>query len=343
MKKQLIIFLATIAMIVSHTGCTSSDTQAEGGEQIATEGGDTANAESAPVEGDTAASTDLGSPETVSENSLTDPNAHPADQNTAQVTDAPATAAPDQNSQAALTDPNAQTQPAPTESLATNEAKPSDTPAPVETVPHETLPPATVTETAPPPAPVEATPVVKAEYKKMETTPWPVGGKMMNTVYFARPGDNFNSVAEKIYGDKKRAKDLKKANTGIAKRSLRPGDKIYYNSPNRPDDSSKIITYYEDKGMQAQTYTTKEGDNLRTLAKEFLGFKDGWKEVWASNSFESNKKLDPGVEIKYWKDEAPSAGSLAQNTPTENHSASGTLPPPPDMANSQPPPPPPPA
>jgi LPXTG-motif cell wall-anchored protein len=339
MKKQLIIFLAALTLVMTHTACTSSDTSAEGGEQIASEEGGDVPAEN--VEGDPNASVDgstasneLGSPETVAEGNLNDPNAQPTDPNTAQVSDPNAQAAVDPNAQ-----PPAEATPAPVETLANNTTPPTETAPP----PTETLPPAAITEA--PPAPVESKPAVVVEYKKMETTPWAVGGKMMNTVYFARPGDTLDSVAEKVFGDKTRAKELKKANKAIAKRKLRAGDKIYYNSPTRTDDSSKIITYFEDKGMQPQTYTAKEGDNLRTVAKEFLGFKDAWKEVWASNGFDSNRKLDPGTEIKYWKEDT-SAASMATNSEVApgntNPGAGSDVPPTPptDMANTMPPPPP---
>ncbi len=333
MKKQFVIFLAAFALIITHTSCTSSGTGSDGGEQISAEGGDApaenvAGGENASVDG---ASGELGSPETVAEGSLTDPNAQPApaDPNTAQVTDPNAQpAATDPNAQAS-TPPPAEQQPAPVDTLANNPPPPT-----------ETVPPAAITEAAPP-APVEAKPAPVVEYKKMEQTPWAVGGKMMNTVYFARPGDTLDSVAEKIYGDKAKAKDLKKANKAVAKRKLRPGDKIYYNSPTRSDDSSKIITYFEDKGMQPQTYTAKEGDNLRTIAKDFLGYKDAWKEIWASNAFESNRKLDPGTEIKYWKEDtsAPAVVAKTENAPTPAPTTE-LPPPPPDMAHNTPPPPP---
>lgn len=333
MKKQFVIFLAAITLVLSHLACTSSNTDDGGGEQIAAEGGAASPEgvnEGLGTDG-TEKPGELGSPQTVAEGGLEDPNLQPSgDSSTAQVTDpnAPPT-----------TDPSAEnatnSNPPPVETLANN-------PPPAEQAkPTETLPVA-ITE-APAPAPVEAKPAVVVEYKKMETTPWVVGGKMMNSVYFARPNDTLESVAEKIYGDKTKVKELKKANKSVAKRNLRAGDKIYYNSPTRTEDSSQIITYYADKGMPPLTYTTKEGDNLRKVAKELLGFKDAWKEVWASNSFESNRKLDPGIEIKYWKEEvsAPAPTTLAENNPVTPPMPTKDVPPPPTVAEMPPPPPPP--
>ncbi|MBN8535685.1 MAG: LysM peptidoglycan-binding domain-containing protein [Deltaproteobacteria bacterium] len=333
MKKQFVIFLAAITLVLSHLACTSSNTDDGGGEQIAAEGGDASPEgvnEGLGTDG-TEKPGELGSPQTVAEGGLEDPNLQPSgDSSTAQVTDpnAPPT-----------TDPSAEnatnSNPPPVETLANN-------PQPAEQAkPTETLPVA-ITE-APAPAPVEAKPAVVVEYKKMETTPWVVGGKMMNSVYFARPNDTLESVAEKIYGDKTKVKELKKANKSVAKRNLRAGDKIYYNSPTRTEDSSQIITYYADKGVPPLTYTTKEGDNLRKVAKELLGFKDAWKEVWASNSFESNRKLDPGIEIKYWKEEvsAPAPTTLAENNPVTPPMPTKDVPPPPTVAEMPPPPPPP--
>jgi hypothetical protein len=134
-----------------------------------------------------------------------------------------------------------------------------------------------------------------------------------------------------IYGNADKAKDLKKANNG---KKVKPSEKIYYNSPQRPNDETKIATYYEDMGMMPEVYVSKEGDNLKKVSKELLGYDNAWKEVWALNGVESKAKLPAGTELRYWKG-APAAPApkteLAKNEM-----------PPPSPPNEMPPPPPPP-
>jgi hypothetical protein len=118
MKKQFVIFLAAITLVLSHLACTSSNTDDGGGEQIAAEGGDASPEgvnEGLGTDG-TEKPGELGSPQTVAEGGLEDPNLQPSgDSSTAQVTDpnAPPT-----------TDPSAEnatnSNPPPVETLANN-------------------------------------------------------------------------------------------------------------------------------------------------------------------------------------------------------------------------------
>ncbi len=362
MKKILLILLASTALVISSVRCTSSDTSGETGDQIASEGGE--NPESVSPEASVGDETgEVGSAETLSEGNLTDPNAATdptldpnavAGSETAQVTD-PNQQALDANGNPV--DPGLQTQAAPTETQ----------PAPTATDTLANNPPPT--ETVPAPAVTETAPVVSdvpkpppPEYQKMKTETWTVGDKVVNTVYFARKGDTAKSITEKIYGDATRLKEIKKINAVLKNREARVGDKIYYNSPTRPDDSTKVITYFEDKGIQPQIYQAKEGDKVKNVAKELLGSSDGWKELYGSNSFESKKTLDPGTEVKYWKDDAGAAAPVASTDtglppapqtemappppvdtatmPPPPPPDMGTPPPPPDMAGTPPPPPP---
>lgn len=139
-----------------------------------------------------------------------------------------------------------------------------------------------------------------APLQKVATTPWKVGKTWFNTVYFARPGDSLAGISQMIYGADKR-KELKKGNPIFSSRDVRPGDKVYYNSPHRPDDSAKLITYYEDNGVAPEVYVAKAGDNIRTVSKEILGYDNAWKEVWSSNAVDSKGEIAEGTELRYWK------------------------------------------
>ena len=137
--------------------------------------------------------------------------------------------------------------------------------------------------------------------KKIQTTPFRKSGVLANSVYLARPQDTLGSVAEKIYGDLSKKKLLLTLNPHFRGKTLKVGDKVYYNSPMRPTDSSRVLTYYEELGLSPQSYIAKSGDNIRVLSKKFLGDSGSWKEVWAYNlQIESKGELPAGSTFRYW-------------------------------------------
>jgi hypothetical protein len=197
-------------------------------------------------------------------------------------------------------------------------------------------------------------PKPKASLLKVESAPINRGGILLNAVYVARPKDTFKSISTMIYGTPDRAEDLKKGNSWISK--VKPGNKVYYNSPVRPTDDTKVLTYYEDAGMSPEIYFSKEGDNIRSVSKDLLGYDNAWQEVWATNTVESKGKLPAGTELRYWKARPAAAmggADVAMNTPPpmdtgmpqempqEMQEMPADLPPPPanDMAAMAPPPP----
>ena len=94
---------------------------------------------------------------------------------------------------------------------------------------------------------------------KIKTDPHYKNGQLMNAVYIARPGDNdMKTISDKIYNED-RVAELNKNNTHLAK-GIDPGDKVYYNSPNRPEDNSVLKVYYADIGLPPQYYTTAAND-----------------------------------------------------------------------------------
>lgn len=220
----------------------------------------------------------------------------------------------------------------------------------------------------------EVSPSASSKLRKIaETDAYAFGDGFVNTVYVARPNESLADISNTIYGSDK-SKELKKINSFLW-RAPKAGDKIYYVSPNRPTDSSKTISFYEDTGMASETYTARKGDNLKKLGKELLGYNAGWKELWTTNPVISQGSLNDGETLRYWKP-APVLPStnLAQNAapveqnqfqqeaPAQNFAnnemppppmpepqmaAPGEMMPPPDMQqnmdaqNSLPPPPPP--
>lgn len=197
----------------------------------------------------------------------------------------------------------------------------------------ESTPPP-VEEIAPTPAPIEeaAPKPVSASLKKIKTEPYHEGKTLINAVYIARAGDDWKSVSQKVYGGD-RVKDLKKVNPFLKKRDLKVGDKVYYNSALRPTDDQKLLTFYEDAGLPAETYMSKPGDDLKVVGKTLLGHDRSWMELWSTNmSLESKGELTEGTEIRYWpnSDVAAPTQTMAQAAPAE-------LPPEPPQVQQPPP------
>lgn len=262
-----------------------------------------------------------------------------------------------------LDDPNALAATDDSLAAALNE-KPADTPT-------ETPQDTTITMTPPPTteAPIEATPTQEiadvkpttgsagtTSLKKVsDAAPYAFGDGFVNTIYIARPKEKLKDISQTIYGSDK-TKELKKINSFLKARAPRAGDKIAYVSPNRPTDSSKTITYYEDTGMVPETYVAQKGDNLRKVAKNLLGYDNAWKEVWSTNAIESKTKLAEGETFKYWKspasitpptmaeNEMPKSPEQAVNNIVQNNPApppQAEMTPPPQPATNDIPPPPP--
>lgn len=356
--KKWIASLAALTFVIYLSGCTSKESNgedaeapasdisaSEGGELETVEGVDSTDQAAVPGEqlpedalGETAIPGDTPPTDAALEPPL-DSSAPPLDTAAAPPSEAPpSTEAPP----IADTPPPIDTPP-PSDSFAavdpgagSSDVRPSEEPPPPVT---ESSSPIAEAPPPPPPAPL----------RKIESIPFEKNGVLLNAVYISRPGDDWKKVSSLIYGSEDKAKELRKNNSG----KLNPGKKIYYNSPLRPTDNTAIKTYYEDNSLVPEVYVSKEGDNLRTVAKDLLGYDAAWKEIWSTNPVESNRALAAGTELRYWRGGAgappvadapipppdaslPQAGAtVAANLPPPD------LPPPPPPVDALPPPPPP--
>ncbi len=153
--------------------------------------------------------------------------------------------------------------------------------------------------------------------KKVYQAPFRKNGILANGVYLVRPGDSINSVSTKIYGTSDREQELLRVNPTLM-RGPKVGDKVYYNSPQRPNDQNQILVYYEDFNIPSKAYTSQEKDNIRAVSMKLLGDKDSWKEIWATNPHvESKGQISAGIELKYWPN-GISAPSVASSKPLES-------------------------
>lgn len=401
MIKKLLFLLATVGLVANISGCTSKTAQDET-EIVENADVDKIDAEAtaltedgttAPVTDDASLQAALGETTApvgdVATTSLDGTTPSPTDTSTLDTASLDSVAAaPDISAAPTLDETSLNDIPPPTDAsvMALTETPAVTDTAATEVAPLVENPP---TETAMVEAPKstftsEPSPLSDNNYtsaakpagstlkKVAMTIPYQHGNGWVNTVYVARPGEKLKQISQTIFGSDK-SKDLKKIaeNSYLKTRSVRAGDKIYYVSPNRPDDSSKTILYYEDTGMVPETYVAQKGDRLKKVAKKLLGSDKSWVELWTSNAVESKDKLAEGETLRYWRSassiNAPvSTTTLAQNTPPADAGAATLVdstqmptppmpdatttapdqqlaqntPPPPDM-NTLPPPPPP--
>jgi len=151
--------------------------------------------------------------------------------------------------------------------------------------------------------------------KKMKTVPYDRNGVLVNAIYFVRQGDTLRDIADKVYGAGS-AVDFTIVNPHLNSGNLRVGQKVYYNSPTRPQDRSRLLTYYEDARAPIMYYSASEGDNIREVSKNLLGHSRSWMEVWATNmQIESKASLEAPFQIRYWEGapSQPSTPVLASN------------------------------
>lgn len=313
--KKLVLMLALLgSMNFLMVGCTMGDSQPENGEEVAAE-----NTTSTDGSGELEALD--GESGKQAENSLD--SELPGEQKQSELDQAPPPEVvsqeqkPEEQQQTAGVDPGSENK---TEQVPPPAEQAQAVPPP-EAVPPVDTPPPTEATTVAESKPAEAAP--KPSLKKIKDMPFREGDQLLNAVYVARPKDTFTSISKMVYGDASHVKALKASNPAI--KSVRPGDKVYYNSPQRPTDESMMKVYYEDVGQVPETYTAKEGDDLKKISRELLGYPTAWKEVWAINPVESKDKLADGTTLRYWK------GAQASNEakPADVAAAGMTAPPPP--------------
>ena len=134
-------------------------------------------------------------------------------------------------------------------------------------------------------------------------------GFLVNAVYIARPNEDIKNISQKIYRQD-RTGDLLAINPHLQNRGVVVGDKIYYNSPNRPKDNRRILFFYEDNNISPSYYNLSKGDNIRSTASQLLGHPNSWKEIWATNpELESKGEIQGSIRIAYW-----GGGSMPQAT-----------------------------
>ena len=148
-----------------------------------------------------------------------------------------------------------------------------------------------------------AVPTIKKKwisYKRIKSQPYQVGDFLVNAVYIARQKESIQSISNKIFSSNQ-VSQLYSINPHLKARSVKVGDKIYYQSPVRPQDSSQLLFYFEDNGIQPEYHQIQAGQNIRKVASQLLGHANSWKEIWATNSnLDSKGIVNDSITIRYW-------------------------------------------
>lgn len=313
LKRALVVFLSALLM-TSMSGCTSKKaTDEESAADVAEVAGE------GEITGDEVASDDsnpdLGSDELSPEEQL-----------------------PEEQAEATAKGETGEDFATPAEELAQNDAKAEPPPPEPTPEPITEPPPPAVDESlagADPSSGSDGESKKSLPLRKIADTPYEQNGILVNTVYLARKGDNLQGISQKIYGSGDKVKELTKLNPTFKSRDVKVGDKVYYNSPQRPTDNTKLLTYYEDMGLAPETYAVTKPENIRDVAKNLFGDGNSWKELWATNfDVESKGELPEGTQLRYWSG-APEA-TVAQQPPPPMPDPSAAAP----IENAPPPPPP---
>lgn len=116
-------------------------------------------------------------------------------------------------------------------------------------------------------------------------------GVLLNRFYFVRAGDTRASVAELLYGDKSRAAELAKWNSGF-----RPGKTLYYASAANPTDD-QMRSFYQERNVPGEEYLIRGGDWLSKIAQSRFRSPWSWTEIAVTNGIDRPERIAKGTKI----------------------------------------------
>jgi hypothetical protein len=117
------------------------------------------------------------------------------------------------------------------------------------------------------------------------------GDTLLNRFYFVRPGDTRASVATLLYGDKGRAADLARWNSGF-----RPGKVLYYQSAGNPGDE-EMRSFYQERNVPGEEYVVRSGDWLSKIAQRRFRSPWSWTEIAVTNGIDRPERIAKGTKI----------------------------------------------
>lgn len=123
------------------------------------------------------------------------------------------------------------------------------------------------------------------------------GSKM---AYYIQKGDSLGSIAQKIFGDKAKWKELAAANNLQDPNKIYAGDALYYTVS---DSSRGFADNYE--AAPRQSVTVAQGDTLSSISAKVYGSQGSWRTLWKENPQVKNPDLLSVGQTLFYR--APSA------------------------------------
>lgn len=294
-RRRLVLTAFATASLLSFAGCSSQQEQQGMDEEVSAQGqqqeGGQEDSQTADAQGQQEESTQGGGNEVAAneaggeevENVANNSNAGDGSNVTTNEAVAGTDAAPNGDVAGIINEMSN----APAEGQAVAEAAPAPEaqPDPAAAVPAEAAPVAA--EGAPAAAPADASSAPASVAGMPEN-----GAKM---AYVVEPGDTLGKIAQKIYGDQKRWRDIANL-TGLDNPNhIYPGDLVYYTL----DDASKTFAQsYE--SIRRGKETVREGDTLAAISKRVYGKSNLWKHIWRQNdNIDNPDVLQAGMTVYF--------------------------------------------
>jgi nucleoid-associated protein YgaU len=96
--------------------------------------------------------------------------------------------------------------------------------------------------------------------------------------YYVQKKDNLSKLAEKIYGDKNKWKQLAAENNISNPNQIYVGDVIYYKL------NEKNLSFYKSQNTTTKNkIVVKKGDTLSSISKIVYGQEKEWRNLWKAN------------------------------------------------------------
>lgn len=132
------------------------------------------------------------------------------------------------------------------------------------------------------------------------------------TEYVVQRGDSFASISRKFFGTTRHAETISRANPFVSPTKLVPG-KTTLKIPDDPTNIQGKIVRGPDEGAgrtggssgaasadgPSQTHVVREGENLGSIARRYLGSANRWKEILDANKDKLSRpeRLKVGMEL----------------------------------------------
>jgi LysM domain len=145
------------------------------------------------------------------------------------------------------------------------------------------------------------------------------GSHWLNAFYFVTSdSETWQSLAVKFYNRAEHAQLLRDWNKG---ERLHAGSVIYYNSPFRPQDREKMLSFAEDFGQPADQHLVQAGDSLSKIAGALWGNVHAWPAIAAINPQIAHPDLIEVGETLFIPPSVDSANILAKLLKSSNGSS----------------------